>query len=58
MLYHNKLHQRLTREEGYIKLKELIASDMALMRVYDNNNWDEFEKAYRKSYKIPDSEVI
>lgn len=54
----HKFHQRLTREEGYIQLKELIAADMALMRVYDDNDWDCFEKAYRKSYKIPDTEVI
>lgn len=52
----HKLHQRLTREDGYIKLKELIASDMALMRVYDD--WDSFEVAYRKSYNIPDDETI
>ncbi len=54
----HKFYQRLTREEGYVKLKELIASDMALMRVYDDNDWDSFEKAYRKSYKIDDGEII
>lgn len=54
----HRLHQRLTKEEGYIKLKELIAADMALMRVYDDNDWDTFEKAYRKSYKVPDNETI
>lgn len=54
----HKFHQRLTREDGYIQLKELIASDMALMRVFDNNDWDSFEKAYRKSYKVPDTEII
>lgn len=52
----HKLHQRLTREEGYIQLKELIASDMALMRAYDD--WDTFETAYRKSYKVPEDETI
>ena len=31
---------------------------MALMRVYDDNGCDSFEKAYRKSYKVPDNEVI
>ena len=31
---------------------------MALMRVFDNNDWDSFEKAYRKSYKVPDTEII
>ena len=52
----HKFHQRLTREDGYIKLKELIAADMALMRVYDD--WNSFEVAYRKSYNIPDDETI
>lgn len=52
----HKLHQRLTREDGYIKLKELIASDMALMRAYDD--WESFEVAYRKSYKISEDEII
>lgn len=52
----NTIYRRLTREEEYIKLKEMIACNLALMRACDD--WDSFEKAYRKSYRILDQEEI
>lgn len=54
----HKMHQRLTTDFGVIQLKELLASDMAMMRAFDDNKWNDFEKAYRKSFKIPKTEVI
>lgn len=51
-----KLHQRLSSDFGVIQLKELIASDMAMMRAFDD--WDTFEEKYRKSFNIPPSETI
>lgn len=52
----HRFHQRLTKEDGFIQLKELIAADVAMMRAFDD--WDSFEIAYRKSYCIPQNEVI
>ena len=46
----HKLFQRLTKENGYIQLRTQILTDMAMFRAFDN--WDEFDKAYRKSYNI------
>lgn len=46
----NRLFQRLTDNFGYLQLKTLISTDITMMRGFDN--WDEFDKVYRKSYNI------
>lgn len=52
----HKLHQRLSSDFGVIQLKELLASDMAMMRAFDD--WDTFEEKYRKSFNISPEETI
>lgn len=52
----HKLHQRLSSDFGVIQLKELLASDMAMMRAFDD--WDTFEEKYRKSFNISPKETI
>lgn len=50
------LHQRLSREHGYIQLRDLIYSDIALFRGYDT--WEEFEPIFRRSFAVSESEKI
>ncbi|MDF2950419.1 MAG: phage-related protein [Anaerocolumna sp.] len=52
----NKLHQRLSKEYGYIQLRDLIYSDMALFRACDS--WDELETMFRRSFAVPIDEKI
>lgn len=46
----HQLFRHLNTNPGYIQLRTLILSDIAMMRGFDT--WDEFNKVYQKSYKI------
>lgn len=51
-----KLHQGLTKEQGYQHLTHQISIATTMMRGFDT--WEEFEPVFRKSFNIPDSEKI
>ena len=40
----NKLFQRLTEDIGHPRLRELLASEIALMRIFDDGDWETFER--------------
>lgn len=40
----NKLFQRLTADIGHPRLRELLASEIALMRIFAEGEWDIFEE--------------
>ncbi len=48
----NKLFQRLTADIGDPRLRELLASEITVMRIFDDGQWDEFEKALNRSVPI------
>ena len=50
------LHQRLSKVYGYTQLRDMIYSDMALMRACDT--WEEFEPIFRRSFNVPIDEKI
>lgn len=50
-----KLHQRLSEEFGYKQLKQHISTVTTMMRGFDT--WDEFDKAFKKSFNITDSNL-
>jgi P63C domain len=41
----NKLHQRLTEDIGHPKLREHLASEITLMRVFDDGKWNDFYRS-------------
>jgi hypothetical protein len=45
----HKLFRRLTEDIGHPKLREHLASEITLMRVFDNGQWAEFYKALNKA---------
>jgi hypothetical protein len=45
----DKLFQRLTEDIGHPRLRELLASEITLMRVFDEGQWETFMKAVNKS---------
>lgn len=40
----NRLFQRLTEDIGHPRLRELLASEITLMRIFDEGQWDTFEE--------------
>jgi P63C domain len=48
----NKLFQRLTEHIGHPRLRELLASEITLMRIFDDGQWDAFIKAVNKAIPI------
>ena len=51
-----RLHQGLTKEVGYTHLKQHISTVVTMMRGFDT--WEEFEKVFRKSFDIPETEKV
>lgn len=45
----HKYFQRLSEDLGHPKLKEHFASALALMRIFDDGQWDDFYKAVTKA---------
>jgi hypothetical protein len=45
----NKLFQRLTPDLGHPRLREHLASEITLMRIFDDGQWDDFYKALNKA---------
>jgi hypothetical protein len=45
----HKLFRRLTEDVGHPKLREHLASEITLMRVFDDGQWAEFYKAVNKA---------
>jgi hypothetical protein len=48
----SKLFQRLTEDVGHPRLRELIASEIVLMRLFDDGDWEGFRKAVNKTIPI------
>lgn len=40
----NRLFQRLTEDIGHPRLRELLASEITLMRIFDDGDWETFEE--------------
>lgn len=47
-----KLFQRLTEDIGHPRLRELITSEIVLMRIFDDGDWTSFEKAVNRAIPI------
>lgn len=47
-----RLFRRLTEDVGHPRLRELLASEITLMRIFDDNAWDAFETALNKAIPI------
>jgi hypothetical protein len=45
----DKLFQRLTEDVGHPKLREHLASEITLMRIFEDGEWDAFYKALNKA---------
>ena len=52
----HRFHQSLTKEQGYIHLERHISTIITMMKGFDN--WDEFDKVFRKSFSIPEKELL
>lgn len=48
----DKLFQRLTEDIGHPRLRELLASEITLMRIFDEGQWDAFMKAVNKAIPV------
>lgn len=48
----NKLFQRLTEDIGHPRLRELIASEITLMRIFDDGDWEGFKKAVNRAIPV------
>lgn len=48
----HKYFQRLTEDIGHPRLRELLTSEIVLMRVFDNGEWDAFLKALNRAVPI------
>lgn len=44
-----KLFRRLSEDTGHPRLRELLASEITLMRIFDDGQWDEFDKALNRA---------
>lgn len=51
-----RLHQGLTREQGYNHLLQHISTVTTMMKGFDN--WIDFEKVFRKAFNIPEDEKV
>lgn len=53
----HKLHQRLSEDVGHPRLREHLASEITLMRIFEDGQWDSFYKAVNralpKQIKLP-----
>ncbi|HUE82984.1 MAG TPA: hypothetical protein VMM84_12795, partial [Pyrinomonadaceae bacterium] len=47
-----RLFRRVTEDIGHPRLRELLASEITLMRIFDDNQWDAFETALNKAIPI------
>jgi hypothetical protein len=47
-----RLFRRLTEDVGHPRLRELLASEITLMRIFDDNAWDAFMVALNKAIPI------
>jgi hypothetical protein len=47
-----RLFRRLTEDVGHPRLRELLASEITLMRIFDDGDWDRFEAALNKAVPI------
>jgi len=45
----HKLHQKLSEDVGHPRLREHLASEITLMRIFDDGSWDDFYKAINKA---------
>jgi hypothetical protein len=45
----HKYFQRLTEDIGHPRLREHLASEITLMRIFENGEWNEFYKALNKA---------
>ena len=43
---------RLTEDVGHPRLRELLASEITLMRIFDDNAWEAFETALNKAIPV------
>jgi hypothetical protein len=50
--FKTKLFQRLTEDIGHPRLRELLASEITLMRVFDEGEWDTFMAAVNKAIPL------
>jgi hypothetical protein len=48
----HRLFRRLTEDVGHPRLRELLASEITLMRIFDDNDWDAFETALNRAIPI------
>lgn len=51
-----RLHQGLTKEQGYTHLTQHISTVITLMKGF--NSWEEFEPVFRKAFDVPKDEKI
>ncbi|HLL72317.1 MAG TPA: P63C domain-containing protein [Pyrinomonadaceae bacterium] len=47
-----QLFRRLTEDVGHPRLRELLASEITLMRIFDDGDWEGFEKALNRAVPI------
>lgn len=47
-----RLFRRLTEDVGHPRLRELLASEITLMRIFDDNGWDQFEAALNRAIPV------
>lgn len=48
----NKLFQRLTDDIGHPRLRELLASEITVMRIFDDGDWKTFEEKLNKAIPL------
>lgn len=48
----NKLFQRLTDDIGHPRLRELLASEITVMRIFDDGDWKTFEEKLNKAVPL------
>ncbi len=45
----HKLHQKLSEDVGHPRLREHLASEITLMRIFEDGQWDDFYKAVNRA---------
>src|SRR5262249_51100733 len=48
----HKLFRRLTEDVGHPRLRELLASEITVMRLFDDNDWLGFERALNRAIPV------
>ena len=51
-----RLHQGLSKEEGYGHLRQHISTVITMMKGFDS--WNEFEPVFRRAFDVPENERI